>query len=77
LNDTTKTSEDLLNKIEEVYELQAVKMSAPIKTALDDNIQTYIDDVENLEDLMDGEGTIDLTEEAKNILKSFGNATTI
>ena len=76
LNDTTKTSEDLLSRIEDIYELQAVKTSAPIKTALDNNSKVYIDDVNNLNNLIEGKSN-DLTEESKKILKSFGNATNI
>ena len=67
-------AEAFADKVEELYSSKQILMAAPIKTALDQNTSLYIDGIDDISDLLDGEGTIGLDEGSKQILQSFGNA---
>ena len=64
----------LLKQLQKTYSGRTGLMNASIKTALDSNTSFYIDNINALQDILDGKGEIGLNEESKKILQSFGTA---
>lgn len=70
-------AEAFANKVQDLYSNKSVLMAAPIKTALDQNTKIYIDGIDEISDLLEGQGTISLDERSKQILSSFGTVENI